>query len=580
MADSSPDSCFKGGRFCAPGFRFHPTDEELVVYYLKRKICRRRLRVNVIGVVDVYKWDPEELPGQSLLKSGDRQWFFFTPRSRKYPNGGRSSRGAANGYWKATGKDRTIVYNARAVGIKKTLVFYRGRAPNGERTDWVMHEYTMDEEEFGKCQNAKDYYALYKLYKKSGAGPKNGEQYGAPFQEEEWVDDDKEDTNNAAEPMPLAVQAESAAHVDDGVLTHDDIEELLKGIADAPEAPPRQINNLPYAFPQINSEEEIQSTLLNTSSGEILIPKQTGEFMPNSQPNDKHLTFDSLMSAKSFVATEVTSTTPKTMEAVPLMFEEENYLQMDDLLIPDLDASAVEKPLSPLNTDEFSGLNEFDLLFHDVAMSFDMDPVSQGTTVSLSSINDFVNNAADPEQQYPYDQFQEQTVESQLNNLTDPSAVAPDQFTGDLWLQEEMAHLVDGSQYYSEGRASPSSGVIHGPTNPPMAPATQDPGGKNGPGATSQFSNSLWTLVESIPSPPASACEGPLNRTFVRMSSFSRIRFTSKANGTSVASNNTAIAKKPSSNRGFLLLSILGALCAIFWVFIATVRVSERSVLS
>lgn len=47
----------------APGFRFHPTDEELVVYYLKRKIRRKKLRVDAIGETDVYKFDPEELPG-------------------------------------------------------------------------------------------------------------------------------------------------------------------------------------------------------------------------------------------------------------------------------------------------------------------------------------------------------------------------------------------------------------------------------------------------------------------------------------------------------------------------------------
>jgi hypothetical protein len=92
---------------------------------------------------------------QSFLKTGDRQWFFFCHRDRKYPNGGRSNRATRHGYWKATGKDRNVIFNSRSVGVKKTLVFYFGRAPNGERTDWVMHEYTMDEEELKRCHDVK-----------------------------------------------------------------------------------------------------------------------------------------------------------------------------------------------------------------------------------------------------------------------------------------------------------------------------------------------------------------------------------------------------------------------------------------
>lgn len=46
-----------------PGFRFHPTDEELVSYYLKRKINGRRIELEIIPEVDLYKCEPWDLPG-------------------------------------------------------------------------------------------------------------------------------------------------------------------------------------------------------------------------------------------------------------------------------------------------------------------------------------------------------------------------------------------------------------------------------------------------------------------------------------------------------------------------------------
>ncbi|KAK9072164.1 hypothetical protein SSX86_008596 [Deinandra increscens subsp. villosa] len=235
----SPSSA---GKLFPPGFRFHPTDEELVLYYLKRKICRRSLKPDIIGEVDVYKWDPEELPGQSKLKTGDRQWFFFSPRDRKYPNGGRSSRATMHGYWKATGKDRIIKRKSASAGIKKTLVYYQGRAPSGLRTDWVMHEYTLDEEELKRCSNAQEHFALYKMFKKSGPGPKNGEQYGAPFIEEEWNDEECFDVDSLlvqkVDPIPTNEFKTTNTWEDDEMGFSSDIIEFLNKVIDEPDILP------------------------------------------------------------------------------------------------------------------------------------------------------------------------------------------------------------------------------------------------------------------------------------------------------------------------------------------------------
>ncbi|RZR73232.1 hypothetical protein BHM03_00021695 [Ensete ventricosum] len=160
----------------SPGFRFHPTDEELVSYYLKRKVCGRSLRVDAVAEVDLYKHEPWDLPGLSRIQSRDLEWYFFSPLDRKYSNRSRTNRATPEGYWKTTGKDRPVRRGPRIVGMKKTLVFHAGRAPRGTRTNWVMHEYRLEDEELTQAG----------ISQKNGAGPQNGAQYGAPFLEEEW----------------------------------------------------------------------------------------------------------------------------------------------------------------------------------------------------------------------------------------------------------------------------------------------------------------------------------------------------------------------------------------------------------
>ncbi|KAG8066859.1 hypothetical protein GUJ93_ZPchr0004g38472 [Zizania palustris] len=169
-----------------PGFRFHPTDIELTVYYLKRKLLGKHLRCNAVSEIDLYKFAPWDLPEKSSLQSNDREWYFFCPRDRKYSSGSRTNRSTEAGYWKATGKDRPVIYNARTVGMKRTLVFHLGKPPRGDRTDWVMYEYRLEDKELSASGVKLDACVLCKIFQKSGPGPKIGEQYGAPFNEEDW----------------------------------------------------------------------------------------------------------------------------------------------------------------------------------------------------------------------------------------------------------------------------------------------------------------------------------------------------------------------------------------------------------
>ncbi|XVF77786.1 hypothetical protein PTKIN_Ptkin14bG0074600 [Pterospermum kingtungense] len=160
-----------------PGFRFHPTDEELVGYYLDRKITGRTIELEIIPEVDLYKCEPWDLPDKSFLPSKDMEWYFYSPRDKKYPNGSRTNRATRAGYWKATGKDRAVHSLKRAVGMKKTLVYYRGRAPHGIRTNWVMHEYRLVDSSCGTAPSTlKDSYALCRIFKKNIQLPKTKEE--------------------------------------------------------------------------------------------------------------------------------------------------------------------------------------------------------------------------------------------------------------------------------------------------------------------------------------------------------------------------------------------------------------------
>ncbi|KAK9057385.1 hypothetical protein SSX86_022220 [Deinandra increscens subsp. villosa] len=127
-----------------PGFRFYPSDEELVCHYLYKKIANEDVLKGTLVEIDLHICEPWQLPEVAKLNSSE--WYFFSFRDRKYATGYRTNRATKTGYWKATGKDKTVVdpKTGALAGMRKTLVFYKNRAPNGIKTGWIMHEFRLE----------------------------------------------------------------------------------------------------------------------------------------------------------------------------------------------------------------------------------------------------------------------------------------------------------------------------------------------------------------------------------------------------------------------------------------------------
>ncbi|XP_074584772.1 NAC domain-containing protein 21/22-like [Curcuma longa] len=150
------------------GFRFCPSDEELLCYYLQKKVTTNdRASQGTMVEVDLHTHEPWELPEAAKLNKNE--WYFFSFRDRKYATGWRSNRATKSGYWKATGRDRTVCdpKSREVVGMRKTLVFYEGRAPNGRKTNWVMHEFRLE----ALHTPPKEGWVLCRVFNKNKGGP-------------------------------------------------------------------------------------------------------------------------------------------------------------------------------------------------------------------------------------------------------------------------------------------------------------------------------------------------------------------------------------------------------------------------
>jgi hypothetical protein len=63
------------------GFRFHPTDEELIVHYLMNQAASTQCPVPIIAEVNIYRCNPWDLPREFFFNFLTACPLFFTKLS-------------------------------------------------------------------------------------------------------------------------------------------------------------------------------------------------------------------------------------------------------------------------------------------------------------------------------------------------------------------------------------------------------------------------------------------------------------------------------------------------------------------
>ncbi|XP_057511170.1 NAC domain-containing protein 2-like [Actinidia eriantha] len=273
-----------------PGYRFKPHDHELIIHYLKKKVLDETLPPNKFLDVNLSNYNPENLTAQ-LEPHGEKDWYFFTPRDRKYPNGNRPNRSAGDGYWKATTSDKVIKFNGVPVGLKKSLVFYSGKPPNGIKTPWIMQEYKLyqlqESKRAGRNGMRLDNWVLCKIYKNKSKSKDTGSAVNEV--QVQHVPPEINVDNQNGEPMPIPMPEMSNVHNQNGELTPLSMPEMsnVDNLNGEPMPIPMPemsyVEPMPIPMPEMSYVEPMPIPMPEMS----YVDNLNGEPMPLPMPNDR-----------------------------------------------------------------------------------------------------------------------------------------------------------------------------------------------------------------------------------------------------------------------------------------------------
>ncbi|KAF8052658.1 hypothetical protein N665_1523s0013 [Sinapis alba] len=153
-----------GGMKLPIGYRFHPTEQELILHYLLPKAFASPLPSSIIPVFDVFSSHPLTFPGDQMEK---QRYFFCKKRREVSSNEHRIKISSGEGYWKPIGKERGIIACGRTVGIRRTLAFHEtNKSSSSNKTKWNMTEYCLSG--FASAKVLEE-WAVYNVYERKAS---------------------------------------------------------------------------------------------------------------------------------------------------------------------------------------------------------------------------------------------------------------------------------------------------------------------------------------------------------------------------------------------------------------------------
>ncbi|WOG97100.1 hypothetical protein DCAR_0416439 [Daucus carota subsp. sativus] len=153
------------------GYRFRPTDEELILHYLKPKLLSFPFPSSVIPHhLNLFHSHPSLFIGDCKEKK-----YFFCKSSWNHFKNCRLSTADGSGYWKHISKDKYICSSsAFIIGTKKSYIFHQGNYPHSIKTQWAMKEFSLLPSQTATLlsQNMED-WVIFCIYQRRRRGKKH-----------------------------------------------------------------------------------------------------------------------------------------------------------------------------------------------------------------------------------------------------------------------------------------------------------------------------------------------------------------------------------------------------------------------